>query len=126
MESLSEYELQRLEHMRRNHEELVRLGLADPEPDPSEAPKPKAKRKRAPPPPPETLRRSGRVRQEKPEYTHEKIDAFGDELDRLAEKRPRQRQPAWEQPGEEGGEEDEEAERLQIDASTVRFLREEF
>ena len=26
-----------------------------------------------------------------------------DELDRLAEKRPRQRQPAWEQPGEEGG-----------------------
>lgn len=52
MESLSEYELQRLEHMRRNHEELVRLGLADPEPDPSEAPKPKAKRKRAPPPPP--------------------------------------------------------------------------
>ena len=28
MESLSEYELQRLEHMRRNHEELVRLGLA--------------------------------------------------------------------------------------------------
>ena len=124
MESLSEYELQRLEHMRRNHEELVRLGLADPEPDPSEAPKPKAKRKRAPPPPPETLRRSGRVRQEKPEYTHEKIDAFGDELDRLAEKRPRQRQPAWEQPGEEGGEEDEEAERLQIDASTVRFLRE--
>ena len=91
MESLSEYELQRLEHMRRNHEELVRLGLADPEPDPSEAPKPKPKRKRAPPPPPETLRRSGRVRQEKPEYTHEKIDAFGDELDRLAEKRPRQR-----------------------------------
>ena len=44
MESLSEYELQRLEHMRRNHEELVRLGLADPEPDPSEAPNPKAKR----------------------------------------------------------------------------------
>ena len=36
MESLSEYELQRLEHMRRNHEELVRLGLADPEPDPPE------------------------------------------------------------------------------------------
>jgi hypothetical protein len=43
-ESLNEYELQRLEHMRRNHEELVRLGLADPEPDPSEAPNPKAKR----------------------------------------------------------------------------------
>ena len=42
--NLSEYEIQRLAHIRRNHEYLCSLGLADPAQDPIEALQGKKKR----------------------------------------------------------------------------------
>ena len=119
MSELSEYEQQRLAHIKRNHEMLVRLGLAD---DPLMTPQPKKERKpRTKPPPalPETLRRSSRVRNVDPEYTKETIDTFGEELDRQCEPgaaRKRQKVEAEE-------DEDEERVREEIAASTASFLR---
>ena len=119
-ESLSQYELQRLEHIRRNHEMLVRLGLAE---DKAETPAkaPKKPRAKAPPPLPETLRRSSRVKQVAPVYTHEVIDKFGEDMDRQCEPGAKRRKLSQ----AEAGEEEEEARvRAEIAESTVNFLRE--
>ena len=64
---LSEYELLRLEHIRRNHEHMVKLGLED---DTFEATSPKKKRsRRAVKREPRPTRQSTRTRGAKPEYT---------------------------------------------------------
>lgn len=123
-EGLSEYELQRLEHIKRNHEMLVRLGLVDEAPKETPVAKDKKPRQRLPPSLPETLRRSARVKNEKPDYTREVIDTFGDELDQKCEpgalRRKRARADA-EDDGEDG--EDEERLREEINETTMAFLR---
>ena len=119
MSDLSEYEKQRLEHIKRNHEMLVRLGL---EPEAKETPEKKPKQKRAKPPPPlpETLRRSSRAKQIEPEYTKETIDQFGEELDRQCEPRAQKRQK---RDADADADDEEERVRAEIAASSVAFLR---
>ena len=85
MSELCEYELQRLEHMKRNHDMLVRLGLVDDAPK-AESAAVKPKRVKLPPALPESLRRSGRVRGTVPEHSAELIHEHGDELDRQCER----------------------------------------
>ena len=120
-DELSEYERQRLEHIKRNHEMLVRLGLVDDAPKKTPAASQRKPRPKLPPVPPEMLRRSARAKNEKPEYTKEYIDTFGEELDRqcepAAQKRKRERDVADED------EQDEMREREEIDATTMTFLR---
>jgi len=91
---LSEYEIQRLAHIRRNHEYLCSLGLADPNQDPVEAlqgkkkaPKARGPKKAKVPVPPESLRRSSRLKGVAAEFGPEIVDAF-DDADRPA-KRPK-------------------------------------
>eukprot|EP00051_Salpingoeca_urceolata_P020355 m.304325 g.304325 ORF g.304325 m.304325 type:complete len:431 (+) comp19601_c1_seq2:26-1318(+) len=92
-DDLTEFERQRLAHIRRNQEELERLGLlaaptavATEEHDDGRA---KKKRRSAPPPKSEAsgdgddadagqpVRRSGRLQGAQPDYTGETIDTFG-------------------------------------------------
>ena len=84
--NLSDYELQRLAHIRRNHEFLVSLGLADAAVDPVEAmrtgnkkkpSKPRAPRRPKIAPPPESLRRSPRLKGEEAEFGAEIAVDFG-------------------------------------------------
>lgn len=87
---LSEYEKQRLEHIRRNQEYMARLGiftLVESEKKDQEAKKPRKKRAKREPTLP--TRRSTRLKGAKPEYTGETIDRFGEELDRAASRRKR-------------------------------------
>ena len=102
---LSTYEVQRLAHIRRNHEFLVALGLADAGTDPVAAltsgPGAKKKkkatgappRKKAVPPPPESLRRSARLVGAAAELSHETIteapDGFFDTEKKPAAKKRR-------------------------------------
>ena len=96
--ALSEYEQQRLAHIRRNHEFLVGLGLADASVDPVAALNGKPSKPRAPrgpkkvkvPVPPESLRRSSRLQGQEVEYTHEVVDAFGDDDQPLRKKAKRE------------------------------------
>ena len=89
MEELSDYERQRLEHIKRNHEFMVALGLVDASVDPLAHAVAQPKKSKAAPPrkklkipvPPESLRRSARVQGAAPDYTGERIDQFGEELD---------------------------------------------
>ena len=94
--NLSDYELQRLAHIRRNHEFLVSLGLADAAVDPVEAmrtgnkkkpSKPRAPRRPKIAPPPESLRRSPRLKGEEAEFGAEIVNAFGDEDDEVRPKK---------------------------------------
>ena len=96
--NLSDYELQRLAHIRRNHEFLVSLGLADAAVDPVEAmrtgnkkkpSKPRAPRRPKIAPPPESLRRSPRLKGEEAEFGAEIVNAFGDEDEVRPKKRAR-------------------------------------
>ena len=100
--NLSDYELQRLAHIRRNHEFLVSLGLADAAVDPVEAmrtgnkkkpSKPRAPRRPKIAPPPESLRRSPRLKGEEAEFGAEIVNSFGDEDDEV---RPKKRARAEE------------------------------
>ena len=100
--NLSDYELQRLAHIRRNHEFLVSLGLADAAVDPVEAmrtgnkkkpSKPRAPRRPKIAPPPESLRRSPRLKGEEAEFGAEIVNAFGDDDDEV---RPKKRARAEE------------------------------
>ena len=98
--NLSDYELQRLAHIRRNHEFLVSLGLADAAVDPVEAmrtgnKKPSKPRVLRPKimPPPESLRRSPRLKGEEAEFGAEIVNAFRDEDDEV---RPKKRARAEE------------------------------
>jgi len=84
MEELSKYEQQRLEHIRRNQEFLVSMGLADAKAELASATKktPAPPQKRTKVQVPESLRRrSNRKRCIEPDYTGEKIDQFGDTID---------------------------------------------
>lgn len=90
-DQLSEYEALRLAHIKRNQEFLESLGLFSMKEEMSgsqSAAKSKNSKPRVKPPPmpQELMRRSARVKQEKPEYTGEKIDKFGEELDAIAGK----------------------------------------
>ena len=96
--NLSDYELQRLAHIRRNHEFLVSLGLADAAVDPVEAmrtgnkkkpSKPRAPRRPKIAPPPESLRRSPRLKGEEAEFGAEIVNSFGDEDEVRPKKRAR-------------------------------------
>ena len=100
--NLSDYELQRLAHIRRNHEFLVSLGLADAAVDPVEAmrtgnkkkpSKPRAPRRPKIAPPPESLRRSPRLKGEEAEFGAEIVNSLGDEDDEV---RPKKRARAEE------------------------------
>jgi len=133
-DNLCEYELQRLAHIRRNHEMLMRLGLVTADEKPafsmadSTAKPAAAKRQKVklPAAPPETLRRSNRTRGEAPQYTHEKIDSFGDD-DREVKPPPQQKgrkRPAAEDKSDEDSADDDEAcKRAEMLESTVAFLR---
>ena len=101
--NLSDYELQRLAHIRRNHEFLVSLGLADAAVDPVEAmrtgnkkkpSKPRAPRRPKIAPPPESLRRSPRLKGEEAEFGAEIVNAFGDEDEVRPKKRARAKKQA--------------------------------
>ena len=119
MAELSEYELQRLAHVKRNHEMLIRLGLVTEDDKPvfgmseSKAAKPRAKRVALPAVAPETLRRSGRVKGTVPDYTHAVIDAFGDD-DREVGNNPGKRKR------EESTDDDEDDERAEVLERTAR------
>lgn len=128
MSDLTEYERQRLEHIRRNHEMLVRLGLVNVKPDratePTKGP-PAQRRKTVKEIAPETLRRSARVRGATPDYTKEVIDTFGDELERRCEpgaKRKRGRVFA-DEPSDDDADSGDLV-RGEILESTTAFLRE--
>ena len=97
MSTLSQYELERLETIKQNQARLVELGLETAAAEVREisekkkaavATEKKERQKRMPAPP---TRVSKRIREEKPQYTAEKIDRFGDELDAKAEKQARSR-----------------------------------
>eukprot|EP00621_Florenciella_sp_RCC1693_P005708 CAMPEP_0182528266 /NCGR_PEP_ID=MMETSP1323-20130603/4399_1 /TAXON_ID=236787 /ORGANISM="Florenciella parvula, Strain RCC1693" /LENGTH=390 /DNA_ID=CAMNT_0024737367 /DNA_START=76 /DNA_END=1245 /DNA_ORIENTATION=+ len=79
----SEYELLRAQNIARNAAKLVGLGLEDATMKKKASPKKKAPKKKASAPV-EGERRSKRNRGEAPQYTKEKIDNFGEELDRMA------------------------------------------
>ena len=93
MDGLSEYEQQRLEHIRRNQEFMARLGIPTTlsTMETIKAPKPRtlkpanAKIEFAP----EDLRRSARVVGKAPDYTGEFIDGLGDDDVKTTRKRPR-------------------------------------
>ena len=123
MAELSEYELQRLEHIKRNHEMLVRLGLVDGTPKDAPVVREKMVRTKLPPALPETLRRSSRVKNEKPEYTKEYIDKFGEDIDRQCEAGPQKRKRSPVVDGESDGEEKEERMRAEINQTTMAYLR---
>ena len=119
--NLSDYELQRLAHIRRNHEFLVSLGLADAAVDPVEAmrtgnkkkpSKPRAPRRPKIAPPPESLRRSPRLKGEEAEFGAEIVNAWGDEDDEV---RPKKRARAEEM--------DDEA-LAEMRAEAMSYLRE--
>jgi len=124
---LSEYERQRLEHIKRNHEMLVRLGLASADAPPTSggggkaAPaRPKGPRRRTVAAiAPESLRRSGRNRGATAEYGSETIDQHGEELDRKAAKRARP-----DRASDDGSGADEEVMMREVLESTTAFLRE--
>ena len=128
-ESLSAYELERLEHIKRNHEQLVRLGLvsADSKPlmhfkEPKTA-APKRQKKMMPPVAPESLRRSSRVKKLTPEYNESIINNFGDddrEVERKGKGKKRSAKANSDEDDDESGDDDEQAEIL---ASTTAFLQ---
>ena len=133
MEELSEYEKERLEHIKRNHEMLVRLGLVSSEAKPLchfSEPKtaaPKRQKKMLPAMAPESLRRSSRVAKLVPEYNEEKINAFGDD-DREVNKskangkgKKRAAKPAWDD--DDDDDDDDGDEQAEILASTTAFLK---
>ena len=120
-DDLSEYERHRLEHIKRNHEMLVRLGLEKPLVEKKATPKGQ-KRVRAAPVMPETLRRSGRVRGAAVEYDKEVIDKHGDDMDKQCAAKPGRKRERKED-GEDNDADDDEAARAEMLESTTAFLR---
>ena len=120
-DDLSEYERRRLEHIKRNHEMLVRLGLEKPLVEKKATPKGQ-KRVRAAPVMPETLRRSGRVRGAAVEYDKEVIDKHGDDMDKQCAAKPGRKRERKED-GEDNDADDDEAARAEMLESTTAFLR---
>ena len=125
MSQLSEYELQRLEHIKRNHEMLVRLGLASDNERPvfdfnpsKPTPAQPRKKKLVSAIAPETLRRSGRVKGLVPDYTHEIVDSFGDD-DREVDKSKKKRKKTK----NDDDDDDDDDEREEVLESTTAFLR---
>lgn len=128
-DDLSEYELQRLEHIRRNHETLVRLGLVTANEKPAfsmageEKPKRPARAK-LPSAPPTSLRRSSRLLNAAPEFNGELVDALAEEQDVADPKtRAKRKRPAPADGSEDGSEEEDESfARREINEATVNFL----
>ena len=118
-DDLSEYERHRLEHIKRNHEMLVRLGLEKPLIEKPAAPKGQ-KRVRTVPVLPETLRRSGRVRGAAVEYDKEVIDKHGDDMDKQCAAKPGRKRERNEAGDDD---DDDEAARAEMLESTTAFLR---
>lgn len=118
---LTEYERQRLEHIKRNHEMLLRLGLVSDTPSAPSASRPKGRRMVAAAVAPESLRRSARMLGATPDYSNELIDTFGEALDRKAE-RGAKRARVHECDGDNDG--GEAGARREILESTMAFLRE--
>ena len=122
MEQLSAYELERLETMRKNREQLVHLGLEDVTSEiraekEAKATAKKEREKRMPPPKRQTpappTRVSKRQRQEKPSYTGERIDRWGDEIDGFggrSDRRAAKSALTRRQRGELGEDEEEDSE----------------
>ena len=121
-DDLSEYERHRLEHIKRNHEMLVRLGLEKPLIEKPAAPKGQ-KRVRTVPVLPETLRRSGRVRGAAVEYDKEVIDKHGDDMDKQCAAKPGRKRERNEAGDDDDDEDDDEAARAEMLESTTAFLR---
>ena len=132
MEGLCEYEQQRLAHIRRNHEMLVRLGLVDADSKPifcaqsGSAAKgkmiakgPTKQRTKLPAVPPESLRRSSRTRGDNPEYGPEVVDSYGDEDEEVSGKK-RKLDP--ERNGN-GAKDDEAAVQADMLEAATEFLR---
>jgi hypothetical protein len=130
---LSAYELERLEHIKRNHEQLVRLGLvsADSKPlmhfkEPKTAAPHKRQKKMMPSIAPESLRRSSRVAKLKPEYNEEKINNFGDDDREVGHaSRAKGKKRSLEPESDSGGEDSDSGddEHAEILASTTAFLQ---
>ena len=96
MAELSAYELERNRTIAENEAKLVELGLESASAAirehtaaKREAATHEKKERLKRMPPPEPTRASKRVRSEKPQYTGEKIDKFGDEIDAKIEKQAR-------------------------------------
>ena len=119
-DDLSEYELLRLEHIKRNHEMLVRLGLEKPLVEKTAAPKGQ-KRVRQALVMPETLRRSGRVRGAAVEYSKEVIDTHGDTMDAQCERGGKRKRAATAHEGDDS--DDDESARAEMLESTTAYLR---
>jgi methyl-CpG-binding domain protein 4 len=117
-DDLSEYERHRLEHIKRNHEMLVRLGLEKPLVEKKATPKGQ-KRVRAAPVMPETLRRSGRVRGAAVEFDKEVIDKHGDDMDKQCAAKPGRKRERK----DDDEDDDDEAARAEMLESTTAFLR---
>ncbi len=128
---LSEYELQRLEHIRRNHETLVRLGLVTADEKPAitmgdEKPKRPARAK-LPSAPPTSLRRSSRLLHAAPEFGGELVDELADDHDIVDPKTRAKRKRTAPTGGDATGDgstddDDEELVRREINEATVSFL----
>ena len=121
-DDLSEYERHRLEHIKRNHEMLVRLGLEKPLIEKPIAPQGQ-RRVRTVPVLPETLRRSGRVRGAAVEYDKELIDKHGDDLDKQCAAKPGRKRGRKEAGDDDDDADDEAAARAEMLESTTAFLR---
>lgn len=124
---LTAYEAQRLEHIKRNHEMMVRLGLVSASPPAPAGPaKPRAPRARivVAALPPESLRRSKRKCGAAPDYTREVIDTFGEELDAQAARGAKRARPQPAVDGVDSDGEDDSLARREILESTMAFLRE--
>ena len=133
MEELSDYERQRLEHIKRNHEFMVALGLVDASVDPLAHAVAQPKKSKAAPPrkklkipvPPESLRRSARVQGAAPDYTGERIDQFGEELDTEGgKKRKAAAAGLLGARAADDDEEDYEAAKTEMREEAMRFLQE--
>ena len=88
------YEELREFNIRRNNKMMKEMGLDELKPQKKKAPVKKRKPPARNEPRAEPERRSKRTRGETPDYTHEKIDRFGEELDMLAERGGRQQSQA--------------------------------
>ena len=135
---LSAYERERLEHIKRNHEQLVRLGLVSEDSKPlchfsgTEKQKQGPKRKKTLPMlAPESLRRSSRVKKLKPEYDESKINSFGDDDKPLPHvvntgKKRTLAKPEWDDDDDDDDEEKTEKEILESTTAYLRAAREAF
>lgn len=119
---LSAYEQIRLEHIRRNHEFMEKLGLFSTKEALNDI-KPARKQKNrvvVPPLPEELCRRSSRIKKEVPQYTGEVIDQFGDACPVLVHKRKFIDMASNERKGDPEAEGDVEEDEAEIDYESLK------